>query len=716
MSIIVLVSIIVRIAAVLWCLRLMRTLGDRRFVLPAIMLALMAARQAGTLLSILPEHTGLAIGAAWEIPSLVVSAIALITAVYLGKSQAAAATANAELVHSEQHYRNLFELSPDSVAVVGINENQKLDKVIDVNQHTLDTLGYERDELVGHSIAEFDLHSSELEERAAIVLREGGMRFETEWLAKDGTYIPSEVSVTLSTMNVKPVVLGASRNLAPERAAARELEVANLRFGQLLESIDQGFYLYELDTGKILYSSPAWERISGISADAVMADPALGINATHPDDLPRLLATLTPAAQGKPIEEFEYRIVRPDGGIRWLATRNFLISHANDASDVLAGVITDITQRKQSHDALIAANKELADAHRIAGIGSGEVDMDAGRVTMSKAAVEMFGLPSGSSSFDRDEIADLVHIDDRAHVMENLREILESSKSATVAFECRMNRRNGTVFWASVICEQIVDEDTAGPSSPRLRGTLQDISERKRFEEVLRSLATVTALTEEHERHRLAAALHDGAVQNLGLCRVQLGQLRHEMTTQPQLSEQIDAIVNLVDATIRDTRNLLSDISPPVLTELGLVAAMEWLADEVEARSHLAMKIRSRVRTTELSKDLEVIMFQTVRELVANVEKHARASIAEVDLTNHDGVLRLRVKDDGCGLPERLELKGPTEDGGYGLFSIRERLRLLGGTIDIAGREDGTTVEIELPLASADALLTSGPTTNTTAP
>jgi PAS domain S-box-containing protein len=834
MSLIILTSILIRLAAIAWCLRLMRSLGDRRFALLATMLGLMAARQLGVLASIGPEHTGLAVGELWELPSLLVSVLGLLTAVYLGNYARDLQATNDALKNSEERYRKLFEQSPDIVCVIALDEELMPTTVLDANKRTLEALGYERHEMIGRPISEFDVHAEQRRvDRTRLVQRDGYIIFDTEWLAKDGSHIPAEIKASITTLGGRPVALGTSRDLTAERSSNTKLRETTLRFQQLVENIDQGFYLYEIDTGEILYSSPAWERISGVPAAEVLADPMRGIEIAHPDDLPELRKQLAAAAAGKTSDVFEYRIIRPDGIVRWIATKNFLVPGRLDTGDRVAGIITDITDTKRAidelresevrfrqlaenipeafylydhnsasmlyasphyetlvgvtdiemlenpmawfrnvipedrermaeasnaaaggatfdeiefrvrlandrirwihirsfeipmpegnkrtagvatdvtetklaHEALLNANRDLAHAHRIAGIGSGEIHLDTGEVILSERALELFGLQPGTTVFKR-QYLDLVYAEDRKKLLKDIDAVATGEHPGAVSFETRMCRPDGTVWWAAITCERVA---AATGASTSIRGTFQDVTERKRLEELLRSLATVTALAEEHERHRLAAALHDGAVQNLGLCRIRLGQLRAEMTPYTELSSQIDGIVDLVDATIRDTRNLLSEISPPVLTELGLVPAIEWLADEVEARSDIALEIDTSGVSAELSDDLEVLMFQTMRELLANVEKHSGADSAAIKLTTVNGLLTLRVSDDGHGIPAEAQTTGPTEQGGYGLFSIRERLRLLGGHIDIKSSEQGTVIAIELPLTAADALLVPRP-------
>ena len=248
-------------------------------------------------------------------------------------------------------------------------------------------------------------------------------------------------------------------------------------------------------------------------------------------------------------------------------------------------------------------------------------------------------------------------------------------------------------------------KDAAGKGSAVL-GLSRDVTDRKQseakmieYQEELRRLTSEIVMTEERERRRIALDLHDGVGQTLALCNMKLGALRAGAgkTAQARLLGEAEAL--LQDA-IRDTRALTVQLSPPVLYELGLEAALAWLAEHVGSRHGLPVELRrAGGPLPALPQALSLTVFHSVRELVLNVVKHARASRALIEVRSAADHVDILIEDDGRG----FDLSAPRPDtrltGGFGLFSIRERLRSLGGRLDIESTVGhGTRAVLTVPL------------------
>jgi len=236
---------------------------------------------------------------------------------------------------------------------------------------------------------------------------------------------------------------------------------------------------------------------------------------------------------------------------------------------------------------------------------------------------------------------------------------------------------------------------------------IRDITEWKEAEtklrqhqDKLRILASEMSLNEERERRRIAADLHDRTVQNLALSRIKTGALRESLSAQKGVTV-LTEIQALIDQTIRDTRSLVFELSPPVLYELGFEPAIEWLAEQIEARYRVACVVLNDRRPKVLAKDLEVVLFQTVRELLTNVGKHAKATRVRVVLSKKGDNVRISVEDDGIGFDVNSIGSWGNDQGGFGLFSVRERLLLLGGCMEISSAPNsGTKITLFAPLGS----------------
>jgi PAS domain S-box-containing protein len=262
-------------------------------------------------------------------------------------------------------------------------------------------------------------------------------------------------------------------------------------------------------------------------------------------------------------------------------------------------------------------------------------------------------------------------------------------------------------------------------SEPLLLLTFADVTERERAERTLR-LAEITAvraeddatireyqtklqdmafdaaLAEEHERRRIAGHLHDNIGQSLALAQMKLASV--SALAVGEVQGAIVAAIELLQRSIAETRSLTFELSPPILYDLGLPAALAWLADQFEHRYGLHVEIEGgRDGIPGLESDVAAMLFRWVRELFMNVVKHAQAKVVTVALHREDGQVRVEVADDGAGFDPSLSSSW-ADDGGFGLFSVREQTNRLGGVFEIKSSPgQGTQVLLRVPLGKESA-------------
>jgi PAS domain S-box-containing protein len=228
-------------------------------------------------------------------------------------------------------------------------------------------------------------------------------------------------------------------------------------------------------------------------------------------------------------------------------------------------------------------------------------------------------------------------------------------------------------------------------SSKRLQfyGVARDITQRKEaehklleYQQQLRSLASQLSLSEARERKRIAADLHDRIGQALALTRIKLGTLKAETGSAKQI-RSIDETIDLIDVTIREVRTLIFNLSSPLLYEVGLKAALEQLVEQFQEEHGILISLEDDELPKPIDIDGSVVLFQAVRELMLNVVKHARAGHIRVSVHCRNNSIEITVQDDGAGFDVSLNAFRPGRQGGYGLFSIRERLQYLGGSLAV---------------------------------
>ncbi|UCF95844.1 MAG: PAS domain S-box protein, partial [Spirochaetaceae bacterium] len=240
---------------------------------------------------------------------------------------------------------------------------------------------------------------------------------------------------------------------------------------------------------------------------------------------------------------------------------------------------------------------------------------------------------------------------------------------------------------------------------PQFYGVARDITVRKEaeqklleYQQQLRSLASQLSLTEARERKRIAADLHDRIGQALALTRIKLGSLKLGDSSGKKKAT-IEETIRLIEVTIKEVRTLIFELSSPLLYEVGLKAALEQLAEQFQDQHGVLISFEDDGRPKPLTIDGSIVLFQAVRELMLNAIKHAAAHRIRVSMSRHNNSIQIMVQDDGSGFSIAGSAFKPGRQGGYGLFSIRERLGFLGGslTIDSApGR--GTRASLALAL------------------
>lgn len=258
-------------------------------------------------------------------------------------------------------------------------------------------------------------------------------------------------------------------------------------------------------------------------------------------------------------------------------------------------------------------------------------------------------------------------------------------------------------FDPQVLMARVCTHTTLAQLSRGLQDALDSRTERlQAAHRRMRELDSEMALTEERERRRLADQLHDATIQQLVLARIVLDRARGEVTAGSREVE-LGRLGGLIDDAIVQLRSLVFELSPPVLYQIGLFPALDWLAAQMSERWGVAFRCDQSGVPWPLPDDLKVTLFQGARELMANVGRHARAQRCDCLLEYRDEALQLVVSDDGIGLNRaRQDRVESVRSGGFGLFSLRSRLELIGGGLVLGSRPGGgARVAIQLPRRAA---------------
>jgi signal transduction histidine kinase len=223
---------------------------------------------------------------------------------------------------------------------------------------------------------------------------------------------------------------------------------------------------------------------------------------------------------------------------------------------------------------------------------------------------------------------------------------------------------------------------------------------RLRYQAQLRALAAEISLVEERERRRLANELHEQVGQILAIAQIRLGALTPEVSSgsgQAALQEARDH----VEESIRYIRSLTAELSPPVLYEMGFAAAVVWLARQIRDQHGIEVELQQHPIAWPPCDDRQILLYITVRDLLTYVARQAQPREIKILMQPEGNHLRLRVEHDGVGVSD-----AGRDPPGFALFSIRERLDRIGGTVEVQSPPaGGTVITLSVPLRQDAAMV-----------
>ncbi len=433
------------------------------------------------------------------------------------------------------------------------------------------------------------------------------------------------------------------------------------------------------------------EPTFGIRGDPYMAGEHEFVERLHPDDRERVSKIYEDALQSRSEYKAEYRVVRSDGAIRWLADRGKFYFGNNGAVPRFLGIGVDITERKQAEFALRESEERFRLMSNTAPVLIWMADTDKLCTYFNKTWLDFTGRPLS------DELgngwADGVHAEDLQQCMETFTQAFD--RRQPFRLEYRLRASSGEYHW---ILDIGVPRFNSDDSFAGYIGSCIDVTERKLAEEALYSISGRLIEAQEQERTRIARELHDDFSQRMALLAIELDLLKKDI---PDLNS--DAL-NRMDSLRKHTQEIGTDIQAlshelhsAALDHLGNVLSMRGFCEAFGEKHKFKIYFHCTDLSSPVSPDVALCLYRVLQEALHNAAKHSRASQFDVQFLGMPGEIRLTVNDEGVG----FDVESVNKGRGLGLISMRERVKLVKGTFSIVSKlNHGTEINVRIPVSA----------------
>jgi PAS domain S-box-containing protein len=620
--------------------------------------------------------------------------------------------ANQELRESEERFAAIHDLAPFAISLTSVPDG----RIVSVNDAFEQLFEFSREEVLGKTRVELGISTPAL--NAALVDELERNRVVRDFEVRRRTKSDAERVLLLSIdpVNIagKDFLLTTVIDVTEKKHAEALLRERELRLRLALDAAAAGSWSRDGRSNQVDWDD-RFRALYGIPADAAPKFDTW-LSRVHKDDLPQIHAILDDMKHTtKNAWDCTFRVVRADGTVSWIQS----LGRAERGSDGqvvrLTGLDLDVTGRREAEKAREARRDEERDRElrlllETATQGIVSIDSHGLIMTANRALETMFGWDGGAMIGQ--PIERLVPTVFREPHTQIGTAYFADPRPLQLGVDSEVfgQRKDGTTFPIEISLSH-----ASTPGGGRVLAFVADVTARKRAEAALhertlelerrtaqlRKLASDLTLAEQHAREQLAKTLHDGLQQLLVSASMNLDrQVTRDAQNGPGADDLLLQAKGNLDEAINAARSLSFELFPPVLHGSGLPAALTWLADWMRHQHGLVVHVSADPLANSGRKDVRTLLFESVRELLFNTVKHARVDRAMLDLSlGVDNTLRITVEDRGIGF-DPVKLVDEAKDGqvGWGLFSIRERLTLLGGRLDVESAPgQGTRFRLIVP-------------------
>jgi PAS domain S-box-containing protein len=485
---------------------------------------------------------------------------------------------------------------------------------------------------------------------------------------------------------------GTAQDIAERRLAERELALANERLRLAMESGKSMGWDWDIKSGRNSWFGDL-QTIFGMPSETYIGSIEDFHQRVHPEDRNRVAEAAKDAKENKEQYALEFRILWPDGTVRWVAAKGKCFYSPDGEPERMLGIKVDITDRKLAEAALRESEERLRLAAQAGRMYAFDWDMATDVVVRSAESTHILGLTGEQTGLTLQQMLASVHPEDRATFMSSIAELTPESPITRLSF--RLLRPDGSVLWLERSGHAFFDEQGR---IVRMVGMVADITERKLAEEALSRIGGRLIEAHEEERTWIARELHDDISQRLALLVNQLEGLEKDLPNSAvTASTYIHELGKQASEICDEVQAISHRLHSSKLRYLGIVAAAKSFCQEFSGQQKVEIDFTPVDIPPSVPEEISLCLFRVLQEALHNAVKHSGVRHFEVQLRGASGEIQLTIRDFGVGFdPEEAMMN----NRGLGLISMRERISLVQGTFSIASKPQwGTEINVRVPLS-----------------
>ena len=593
---------------------------------------------------------------------------------------------------SEELYRLLFENSVDAILLA-----QPDGKISAANPEACRMFGRSEEEIQKLGRAGIvDTRDSRLPAAIEKRRRTGQFKGELNHVKKDGVVFPCDVTAkTFRDSSRNEISVTILRDLTERKRAEQALRIAEERYRLLVENAAEAIFVAQ--DGMLKFINHMASEMTGYSMQELLSSPFLEF--IHPDDRDMVGERYLRRLKGDVFQtRYAFRLAVRDGSIKFVEIDTVRVDW--EGRPATLNFLSDITERKRAEEALRESEERYRALFKnmLNGYAFCKILVDDKNKPVDFIYIDINDTFEKITGLRKEDVIGKRITEAIPSIKELTPEIIDiygevASTGKPAAFEIFFKPLD---IWLAI--------SVYSPHKDYFVAIFDNITERKQAEKALRkSESDLRALTmelsrvEESERQRLALFLHDEIGQSLALLRMMFGSLAGASKLKSE-KHNIQQIRNLLEKVIDQTHTLTFELSPPVLHQLGLEAAIEWAGERISHEHGIEFTFSDDGMRKPIDADRKALLFRCIRELMRNIVKHAKARRMTVSLTRMEERVFVVVEDDGVGFDKSL-LERPRDLPGFGLFSVREHLTGVGGSFHLQSEPGrGTCVTLSVPL------------------